>query len=263
MSAFKLIRVVVLLSILFVIVVGTWITEKRLAEWDRPIWVTVYPVVASDDHNTREYVGAVDTGAFEEVNEFFERELRPYGVGLTPPVRFQIAAPSEELPPKLPDQFSPAAIALWSLRMRWWAWMHQFSDGLVAGDVQLFVLYHRIGAESEINMSVGMRKGMYGIVKAYSGASHHARNQVVIAHELLHILGATDKYVITTGDPDYPYGYADPDRQPLFPQSRAEIMGGRIPLTPVESIMPDSLAECRIGRRTAEEIGLFRKLQKQ
>jgi hypothetical protein len=222
--------------------------------------VTIYPIVANDETQTRDYVRQVDENSFQEINDFFERELRPYGITLTPPVRFQIAPVSEELPPPLPDQYSPARIALWSLKMRWWAWNRQRTDGLIAADIQMFVLYHRLGGQSEINLSVGMRKGMYGVVKAYAGRAHTALSQVVIAHELLHVLGATDKYVLSTGDPEYPFGYAEPDSVPLFPQTKAEIMGGRIPLSAFESVMPQGLDECRIGRRTAEEIGLFNQL---
>lgn len=260
MSVFKLIRVVTLLSVLFVLLVGTWMAEQRLASWSRPIWVTIYPIVANDETKTRDYVRQVDENSFQEINDFFERELRPYGVTLTPPVRFQIAPVSDELPPSPPDQYSPARIALWSLKMRWWAWNRQRTDGLIAADIQMFVLYHQLGGQSEINLSVGMRKGMYGVVKAYAGGAHTAQSQVVIAHELLHVLGATDKYVLSTGDPEYPFGYAEPDSVPLFPQTKAEIMGGRIPLSAFESVMPKALDECRIGRRTAEEIGLFNQL---
>ena len=261
MSLFKLFRIVALLSVLFVIVVGTWISERRLANWDRPIWVTIYPTVANQDARTSDYVRQVDQHSFEEINVFFERELRPYGVLLSPTVRFQVAPVSAELPPPLPEQHSLIGIALWSLKMRWWTWNRLRTDGLVAPDVQMFVLYHRVGGQSELNMSVGMRKGKYGVVKAYAGPEHTSRNQVIVAHELLHVLGATDKYVLSTGNPEYPFGYADPDRSPLFPQSRAEIMGGRIPLSAFDSIMPRSLAECRIGHLTAEEIGLFDKLR--
>ena len=83
---------------------------------------------------------------------------------------------------------------------------------------------------------------------------------VVFTHELLHVLGATDKYVLSTGDPIFPQGFADPDQRPLFPQKRAEIMGGAIPISTVSFSMPDSLEECKIGRLTAEEIGFFGKL---
>ncbi len=76
------------------------------------------------------------------------------------------------------------------------------------------------------------------------------------------MLGASDKYVLTSGEPIFPEGYADPDRRPLFPQQRAEIMGVRIPINSFSSVMADSLDQCKIGRQTAEEIGFFVHLNK-
>lgn len=261
MSVFKLMRIVLLLSVLFVMLAGTWMDERRLAGWERPVWVTIYPIVADRDPQTRKHAEAIDAASFEEINHFFERDLSVYGISLTPAFNFQIAPVTDELPPVIPDRLSPLAIALWSLEMRWWSWRMDRNDGLVAADIQMFVLYHEIGGDSEMSMSVGMRKGMYGLVKAYAGQGTNKQNQIVIAHEMLHVLGATDKYVFATGDPEYPFGYVEPNKRPLFPQTQAEIMGGRIPLSSFESLMPDSLKQCRIGHQTAEEIGLFSQLQ--
>jgi len=260
MSVFKLLRIVALLTVLFVLVVGTWMAERRLASWDNPIWVTVYPIAAATDEATLNYVNSVTEDNFEQVNRFLDRELGLYSVELTPPIRFQIAPVSEEIPPSIPDRMSTASIAWWSLKMRWWSWNKQRTDGLVAADVQMFVLFHRLGRPNEMNLSVGMRKGMYGLVKAYAGRQHNARNQLIFTHELLHVLGATDKYIFATGEPEFPFGYSEPNKRPLFPQTTAEIMGMRIPLSAFESIEPESLEQCRIGRRTAEEIGLFEQL---
>ena len=261
MSVFKLIRIVVLLSVFFVILVGTWMNERRLASWERPIWVTVYPIVADNARETERYVRGIRETDFEDINAFLERDLILYGVSLTPPIKFQLAPVSDELPPAIPERHSYVSIGIWSLKMRWWSWRKMQKDGLVSPDVQMFVLYHTVGRDSEMNVSVGMRKGMYGLVKAYAGVGMHPKNQVVIAHEFLHVLGASDKYAAGSGEPDFPFGYAEPNRQPLFPQRYAEIMGGRIPLSAYDSVMPDSLSECRIGRKTAEEIGLFAQLQ--
>lgn len=235
--------------------------ERRLASWERPVWVTVYPLVTDNNPATREYAESVQASTFAGVNRFFERGLRLYGVVLTPPFNFQIAPVSDALPPAIPDGHSVFSVALWSLKMRWWVWRMQRNDGLFAADMQLFVFYHARGAVSEMKVSVGMRKGKYGLAKAYIGTDMQEQNNVVIAHELLHVLGATDKYLGATGNPEFPDGYADPERQPLFPQPGAEIMGGRIPLSPDESIMPASLDQCRIGRKTAEEVGLSAHLQ--
>lgn len=261
MSVFKLMRVVALLSILFVILVGAWMTEKQMAAWERPILVTIYPIVADEQRATLRFTKDIDESDFDPVNSFFSYASGPYGFNVTPAFRFQVAAVTEEMPPLVPEQFNTAAIAWWSLKMRWWAWRQQLGDGLVTPDVQMFVLFHSLNGNNEVGISVGMRKGRYGIVKAYARDSLQNGNLVVFTHELLHVLGATDKYVLSTGEPIYPHGYADPDQRPLFPQSRAEIMGGRIPLSSFSSAMPDSLEECRIGRLTAEEIGFFEKLQ--
>ena len=75
---------------------------------------------------------------------------------------------------------------------------------------------------------------------------------MVVAHEILHTLGASDKYD-AGGEPIYPQGYAEPDLQPLHPQTHAELMGGRIALSQFESKMPNSLRWVVIGEMTAEE----------
>ena len=77
---------------------------------------------------------------------------------------------------------------------------------------------------------------------------------MVIAHEILHTLGATDKYDPETLQPLFPQGYAEPERNPRFPQSRAEIMAGRRASSEREAEMPDSLDETVVGPQTAREI---------
>lgn len=262
MNVFKLMRVVILLSVLFVILVSTWMTEKRMAAWERPILVTIYPIIADENPATRRFVEQLDFGAFEAVNRFMSEQSRPYGFNVTPAFRFQVATTGVELPPPVPGQFETTAIGWWSLKMRWWAWMKDWEDNLVSPDIQMFVLYHGLGGENEVGISVGMRKGRYGLVKAYALESMNSTNLIVFTHELLHVLGASDKYVLTTGEPIFPEGYAEPGRRPLFPQHRAEIMGVRIPINSFSSVMADSLDQCKIGRQTAEEIGFFARLNK-
>jgi len=262
LNVFKLMRVVLLLSVLFVILISTWMTEKRMAAWERPILVTIYPIVADESPATRKYVDKMDFRAFEEINRFMSEQSRPYGFTVTPAFRFQVATPGVELPPPVPGQFDPAAIGWWSLKMRWWAWMRDLEDDLVSPDIQMFVLYHSLDGENETGISVGMRKGRYGLVKAYALNSMNSSNLIIFTHEMLHVLGASDKYVLSSGEPIFPQGYAEPDRRPLFPQHRAEIMGVRIPINSFSSVMPDSLAECKIGRQTAEEIGFFAQLNR-
>jgi hypothetical protein len=79
-------------------------------------------------------------------------------------------------------------------------------------------------------------------------------NNVVILHEMLHTLGATDKYDRASNMPLFPDGYAEPERMPRLPQHFAEIMGGRIPIGTLRADQPDGLHQVVIGRQTAREI---------
>ncbi len=260
MSLFKLFRIVVLLSILFVIVAGTWLTERKLAAWQQPIWVTLYPIADIENAGNTRFAQSLELEDFAEINRFLSREIGRFGVSMAAPLQFQLAPTSTERPPAIPERYSPIAIAWWSLKMRWWAWRREKVGELIAPDVQIFLIYHEPGEFSEMQMSVGMRKGRYGLVKAYTGVKYQTYNNVVITHELLHVLGATDKYTFSTGDPTYPEGYVEPNKKPLFPQTRAEIMAGVIPLGANSHALPKSLEDCRIGQMTAEEIGLFQQL---
>ena len=58
--------------------------------------------------------------------------------------------------------------------------------------------------------------------------------------------------------PRFPDGYADPELTPLYPQTAAEIMGGRIPLDASRALIPESLDDVVVGPATAEEIRWIR-----
>jgi hypothetical protein len=76
-----------------------------------------------------------------------------------------------------------------------------------------------------------------------------------MAHELLHTLGSTDKYALGTNLPLYPHGFADPAAEPRYPQTKAELMAGRIPLDARTATIPRDLEQTLIGPITATEIG--------
>jgi hypothetical protein len=211
--------------------------------------------VADHQGETRHYAEQLDATRFSDLNEFMTREASRYGLQLVDPVHVQLAAVGERLPPTPPGGSNPFAIALWSLKMRWWAWRQDSNDGLVEADVQIFVLYQQGQEGAALDRSLGIRKGRIGVVNAFAQPAQASRNRVVIMHELMHVLGAVDKYDPANGQPVNPYGLAAPDQVPLYPQQRAEIMGGRIAVSPIHKEMPSSLAQCVVGSLTATESG--------
>ena len=92
--------------------------------------------------------------------------------------------------------------------MRWWAWRVDNYQG--PGDIKLFVLYYDPANHRQLDHSLGLQKGQVGVVKAFAARRDAPGNNVVLAHELLHTLGATDKYDLATGRP--PFRTASPNR---------------------------------------------------
>ena len=114
--------------------------------------------------------------------------------------------------------------------------------------------YHNPGFTRSVPHSVGLQQGLVGVVHAFADPDMRGSNNVVIAHEILHTLGATDKYDPATAAPVFPIGYGEPQRVPLYPQAFAEVMAGRKATSRTDSEMPGSLDEVLVGRVTAMEI---------
>ena len=254
---FRKLRIAVLLLILATVALGAWRSGTRATEWKHTLHATVYPIAADASPQTRAGVARLSADDFAPIADWLQDEVRRHGREVLRPLAIHVAPPVEALPPPFPAGGGPVAVGLWSLQLRFWAWRHDATPG-PRPDVRLFVLYHDPARTPRLDHSVGLRKGQIGIVKAFASRDEGPRNAVVIAHELLHTLGASDKYDPQSLAPVFPEGYAEPDRQPLHPQRQAEIMAGRFALSEELLAMPDRLGQALIGPQTAAEIGLLR-----
>jgi hypothetical protein len=121
-------------------------------------------------------------------------------------------------------------------------------------DIRMFVLYHDPALSPVVPHSLGIQKGLIGVVYAFATPTMEGGNDVVIAHELLHTVGATDKYDPASNAPRFPDGYGDPRQVPLYPQRFAELMAGRRMLSATRWEQPSGLDEALVGPATALEI---------
>ena len=254
---FKAVRISILLLILFFVSVSTWLTQSRSTDWNDSLWVKIYPINGDGSAQTGEYIQSLDVEDFRAIEEFLARETDRFGRAVSRPVRMELGQEIAEQPPALPgERPGRFEIMLWSLKLRWWASDVTDAQDKPDPDVRIFVRYHSPRDEVLLENSVGLQKGMVGVVNAYASRRHAGANNVIIAHEFLHTLGATDKYDPATGVPEFPAGFAEPERSPRFPQRLAEIMGGRIPLAEDDAVIPKSLRYVIIGDGTAREIRL-------
>jgi hypothetical protein len=253
---FKAIRITVLLLVLFFVSVSTWLTQARSTDWNGSLWVKIYPINGDGAREVDGYIASLKVADFGSIETFVAREIGKYGRTLERPVRMELGRPIGVQPPSLRNAPSVPGIMLWSLKMRWWARRVTGDQDDPAPDVRIFVRYYAARDGIMLENSVGMQKGMVGIVNAFADRRQTETNNVVIAHEFLHTLGATDKYEPATAQPLFPSGYAEPERTPLLPQRYAEIMGGRIAQSEVDAMVPKSLRYVVIGPETAKEIRL-------
>jgi hypothetical protein len=214
----------------------------------------IFPINADGLPETARYIQGLTEEDFAPIDRFMAREGKKYRLLVKQPTQTRLGPQVEVQPPEPPGPGSSALERIfWSLKLRYWAWQNTPDDESNRNRVRIFVLYYQGEYGEALAHSLGLQKGLLGVVHAYALERQTPQNNLVITHELLHTVGAGDKYD-ADNQPRYPDGYANPLRDPLHPQQHAEIMSGRIPLSRTESAMAKSLASCVVGRSTAWEI---------
>jgi hypothetical protein len=246
-------RIGALFFVLLVVGREAWLARSRTTEWREPLRVVIYPLNADGSAASDAYLSTLRRDIFTPIVDFTREQAQAHRLALRSPVELYLAPRIDAAPPLPPSQASAPEIMLWSLQLRFWAWRHDAYDG-PKPHVRLFVSYFAPVANRHLAHSVGLQKGLVALVNAFASAGQEGSNNVVIAHELLHTFGATDKYDPATSQPVFPEGYAEPDANPRHPQRMAEIMAGRIPISPSNAETPRDLDEVVIGTVTAREI---------
>jgi hypothetical protein len=241
--------------IIILIIVGEMAisNESRISKWYAPAVVAVHIIPADDSPHTAQFIDTINLDSFLGLEWFFTRNAKVYEFELENPIKLHLAHKPYTYPPMPPKQPNLITAIFWSLQMRFWASGIEYKNGMKP-DIQLFLLYHDPEITNRVPHSFGLKKGRLGVANLFASNDMAASNKVVVVHELLHTLGASDKYNAANNMPLYPDGYAEPDKDPLYPQTKGEIMGGRIPISLTEATIPFGLGQMDIGSTTAKEI---------
>jgi len=250
----KTVRVSLLLALLVFVAFTTWYERHRARDWRDTQRIGVFPVAGDDSPVTLGYLRQLESGEFADLEAFMSGQAGDYGLASREPVKIELYPTVLRAPPAPPAPGQPLSAILWSLELRSYAARFGSAPGR-APSVRMFVVYHDPARTPRLAHSAGLEKGLIGVAHVFAAARMRGSNSVVIAHEYLHTLGATDKYDPATDAPLYPVGYAEPAADPRYPQRFAELMAGRRPLTPSTQEMPESLEQCMIGEASAREIG--------
>ncbi|HYM36345.1 MAG TPA: hypothetical protein VET48_13165 [Steroidobacteraceae bacterium] len=256
---FRRIRILILLLLLLFIGLGTLLDRFYTTRWNAPLVVALYPINGDGSAVAEQYSNSLQDKDFAPLEKFFRNEAKEYELKLDQPFQFALATPMKETPPLPPQNANAVVIAMWSLHFRWWASMTPPKPPGPTPRIKMFMLFYDPTQHPVLDHSTGLSKGRLGIAHLFADKKAAGSNQTVIAHELMHTLGATDKYDLATSLPRYPDGFAEPSAMPRFPQRFAELMGGRIPVSATEANIPETLNDVVIGPLTAQEIGWILK----
>jgi hypothetical protein len=252
------IRIVVLLLVLAVVAWEYWYDRLSTTDWDETLTVGIFPIDEPDNAVSSAYVASLTDADVADIETFLNEEAARYGIDIDRPVAVKLYKPVTERPPQRPGDSGPLDNLWFSLKMRMYASRNSRLSGRPP-QIRIFVRFHDPGDTQSVPHSLGMQKGLVGLVHAFASPGQRAQNNVVIAHEILHTLGATDKYDAATLALLVPQGLADPDRSPLYPQDFAELMARQVALSATTSEMPASLADVLVGETTAREIRWVRE----
>ncbi|MCK4841773.1 MAG: hypothetical protein KAT04_07795 [Methylococcales bacterium] len=252
--AFRIFRIITLLSIFVFLAFYAKTQKLKSTSWSQPLQVVIYPMNGDGSPVVEEYINQLEESVFSEIDQFFQNEARAFELSIEHPITTALGQVMLKHPPVSPAPGSSfAEIAWWGVKFRYWAFRHTPDDQSNLHRIRVFVHYHKDEKDKLLQHSLGLDKGLLAIVHAFASTDQQAQNNIIIAHELLHTVGATDKYNMNN-QPVYPDGYAEPEQTPLFPQTLAEIMSAKIALSSTHSEMAENLDQCIIGEKTATEI---------
>lgn len=259
LSAFKIVRIALLLFVLLIVWTTTTSQINSVQSWQGTLPVVIMPIAADNKPGTHAYIKRLTANNFADIPRFVDEQGRRYLKDFKHAIDIRVDNTITSLPPLPPQEnTSVLKVVLWSLKLRWWAFRNKpaHSDST---QIKLYVLYSSPAEKQLLPHSTGLQKGLIGIIHARAYPKEKAHNQIVITHELMHIFGASDKYDLSTGRPIFPNGYAEPNKTPRYPQRIAEIMAARVATSPSEFERPKSLRSTIVGEQTAKEIGWLKE----
>lgn len=194
-----------------------------------------------------------------DIGRFFDAEHERYTGAKAPFMNVAVRGPwaEEVTPPALAERDAP----WWKLAMTSWQYPRYFfalgeAHGVDPDDfgARLYVVWTDKDGDVSGD-SRGSKRGRVGISWLSVDEPNLAYSVITVAHELAHVLGATDTYEEGSYLSRWPEGYVEPFAEPLWPQPWAELMAVDRPTGPGTEAEVQGLFDERIGYHTAARLG--------
>ncbi len=257
-QVFLLFRLIILLGILTIVIVYAFVDvsgRRARTQWRSSLTVAMV-IVRMGQVNPQALTDLVIRSSVLE--DKLAMEYGRYRSGSFSPFRFVHYGPVDAISraPSAPDSGLLSAA-----RYGFELWKYRRAIDKMVGldergvDAALYVVVRPPQSSAQKFMEgASQQGGKVGIVEVELDATMVDVALFVAAHELFHVLGATDKYD-AAGRVSLPAGLADPEQIPLYPQRKAEVMARNVAVGPDTERVPDTLEELAVGVMTAREVG--------
>lgn len=222
-------------------------------DWQRSLKVAVVLLLEGEVDPASTH--AVEVG-LDELEARLSAEFQRYRRGAKPfELSFFGPANVAEPPPKLESE---GAFDLVTFTYRQWRYTRAVDRALGldrdAFDCRIYAVARPTSnPRAQWVEGYSQQGGRMGFVRVELNQAMVPLVLAVTAHELMHTLGASDKYD-ERGASRVPEGLAEPELEPRFPQRCAEIMARNRPLAPGREVPLESLNELCVGPYTAREL---------
>lgn len=225
-------------------------------KWEKPVYIVLHPANPSQSEKVSKYIKTLKQSQFDEISIYMsDYASRYYGKRVS--INYVLANTMDKAPNDVTEEQASTILGVltWTLKFRFYAIFNLKKEDVGADGV--IYLNYAHDDHATLNRSTALQRGRVALVNVHANPKDDRQTNMIIAHESLHLFGAQDRYDPYYGSPIFPEGYADPKQIPLYPQKRAEIMGGYIPMNERDFLVPDNLDTVIILQQTAKEVGWF------
>lgn len=249
---FKKLRISILIFIFSFFGANTYLDLNP--KWDKPIYIVLHPVNPSNSEKVKTYINGLKQSQFDEISKYMSDYATKY-YGKRVSINYVLANPMENAPLDVTEEQASTILGVltWTLQFRLYAMLNLKKEDIGVDGV--IYLNYAHDDRATLNRSTALQRGRVALVNVHANPEDDRQTNMIIAHESLHLFGAQDRYDPYYGSPIFPEGYADPKQIPLYPQKRAEIMGGYIPMNERDFLVPENLDSVIILQQTAKEVG--------
>ena len=138
--------------------------------------------------------------------------------------------------------------------MRSYTFRHSsFFGGL--GSIKIFVVYHEGVDGRSLQHSLGMQKGLTGVVHAFALLATECPEQCYYCPRTLAYSRCQSTSTTVNGLPVYPEGFSEQGDGRIILNMRQKSWRAAERSSPDKAVIPGGLDECVVGYKTAYEIG--------